>query len=68
MACFNDLEAVVLQYFPVVHDIKRALTQPRIGGVVWQWTSGIRSLSIVGRGARGRFCGTAERMGCMGMP
>src|SRR5437016_3767451 len=38
-ACFNDLEAVVLRYFPVVHDVKRALTQP--GEVVCRSGSGL---------------------------
>ena len=54
---------------------RRARCQARLGTArgrwcvyVWQRTNGVRSLSIVGRGARGRFCGTAERMGCMGMP
>lgn len=32
-ACFNDLEAVVLRHFPVVQDVKRALTQPGVCGV-----------------------------------
>ena len=32
-ACFNDLEAAVLRYVPVVHDVKRALTQPGVGSV-----------------------------------
>jgi len=35
---------------------------------VGQRTNGVRSLSIVGRGARGCLCGTAERVGCMGVP
>ena len=29
-ACFNDLEAVVLRHFPIVQDVKRALTQPGV--------------------------------------
>lgn len=32
-ACFNDLEAVVLRHFPVVQDVKRALTRPGVCGV-----------------------------------
>ena len=32
-ACFNDLEGVVLQRFPVVQDVKRALTRPGVCGV-----------------------------------
>ena len=32
-ACFNDLKAVVLRYFPVVHDVECALTQSGVGGV-----------------------------------
>ncbi|MBM3225170.1 MAG: 4-(cytidine 5'-diphospho)-2-C-methyl-D-erythritol kinase [Candidatus Tectomicrobia bacterium] len=32
-ACFNDLEAVVLRRFPVVHEVKRALTRPGVCGV-----------------------------------
>jgi 4-diphosphocytidyl-2-C-methyl-D-erythritol kinase len=32
-ACFNDLEVVVLRHFPVVQDVKRALTRPGVWGV-----------------------------------
>lgn len=32
-ACFNDLEAVVIQHFPVVHDVKQALAQAGVCGV-----------------------------------
>ena len=32
-ACFNDLEVVVLRHFPVVQDVKHALTQPGVYGV-----------------------------------
>jgi 4-diphosphocytidyl-2-C-methyl-D-erythritol kinase len=33
VACFNDLEAVVLRHFPVVQDVKHALAQPGVYGV-----------------------------------
>lgn len=32
-ACFNDLEAVVIQHFPVVADVKQALAQAGVCGV-----------------------------------
>jgi len=32
-ACFNDLEGVVVRHFPVVQDVKRALTRPGVCGV-----------------------------------
>ena len=32
-ACFNDLEEVVSRHFPIVQDVKRALTQPGVYGV-----------------------------------
>jgi 4-diphosphocytidyl-2-C-methyl-D-erythritol kinase len=32
-ACFNDLEGVVSRHFPLVQDVKRALTQPGVYGV-----------------------------------
>jgi 4-diphosphocytidyl-2-C-methyl-D-erythritol kinase len=33
VACFNDLEAVVLRHFPIVREVKRALVQPGVCGV-----------------------------------
>ena len=68
-ACFNDLEAVVLRTFRrVQYQARLATARGRWCVHVWQRTKGAHSLFIVGRGARGRFCSTAERMGWMGMP